>query len=63
MTQPSDPNSSPERRYVQKAVDALIQWSPLGEEWPSHWDDVQKAVDALIQWSPLGEMAGPVHTF
>ena len=30
MTQPSSPNPSPERRYVQKAVDALIQWSPLG---------------------------------
>jgi hypothetical protein len=30
MTQMPDPNSSPERRYVQKAVDALIQWIPLG---------------------------------
>jgi hypothetical protein len=30
MTQPPDSNSSPERRYVQKAVDALIQWIPLG---------------------------------
>lgn len=30
MTPQSSPDPSPDRRYVQKAVDALIQWSPLG---------------------------------
>ncbi|TVP67128.1 MAG: NACHT domain-containing protein [Leptolyngbya sp. LCM1.Bin17] len=30
MTKPTAPDPSPERRHVQKAVDTLIQWSPLG---------------------------------
>ena len=30
MTKPTAPDPSSERRYMQKAVDALIQWSPLG---------------------------------